>query len=115
MNFEPKSIYNSGSQPGVRVPLGVRAKVTGGTQKLKKCSKEAILGRIFDLGVREGHIILILGYTEGTILIWGYAGTKRLRTPDLELSFYRKFTVLPVNYFYRFTSKFTFLPVNLPF
>ncbi len=92
--------YNSGSQPGVRAKVtggtrkghrgyaqrsqGVRAKVTGGTQKLKKCSIEAILGRIFDLGVREGHIILILGYAEGTILIWGYAGTKRLRTPALQ-------------------------------
>jgi hypothetical protein len=64
--------------------LGIRAKVTGGTQKLKKCSKEALFGRIFDLGVREGLIFLIWGYPEGTILIWGYAGTKRLRTPGLE-------------------------------
>jgi hypothetical protein len=58
-------LYSSGSQPGVRVPLGVRDKVTGGTRNKKKRSKEALLGRIFDLGVREGHIILIWGYAEG--------------------------------------------------
>ncbi len=43
----------SGSQPGVRIPLGVREKVTGGTWNLKKCWKEGPLGRIFDLGVRK--------------------------------------------------------------
>ncbi len=57
--------YSSGSQPGVRVPLGVRERVSGGTRNSKKHSKEALLGRIFDLGVREGHAILIWGYAEG--------------------------------------------------
>ena len=37
-----------------------------GVRKIKKTrSKEALLGRIFDLGVREGHAILIWGYAEG--------------------------------------------------
>jgi hypothetical protein len=47
-----------GSQPGVH------EKGTGGTRNFKKCSKEALLGRISDLGLREGHIILIWGYAE---------------------------------------------------
>jgi hypothetical protein len=42
------------------------------------------------LGVREGDG----GTQRGTILIWGYASTKRLRTPGLEVrddfSFRRK-------------------------
>jgi hypothetical protein len=42
------------------------------------------LGRIFDLGVREGHIILIWGYAEGYSFD---LGVRRLRTPDLEHSF----------------------------
>ena len=62
--FLIKSVFRSGSQPGVHIPLGVREKVTGGTQNLKNHSKEALLGRIFDLGVRKGHIILIWGYAE---------------------------------------------------
>jgi hypothetical protein len=42
-----------------------REKVTEGKQNFKKMLKEALLGRIFDLGVRVGHIILIWGYPEG--------------------------------------------------
>jgi hypothetical protein len=48
-------------QPGMCVPLGVHVKLTGGTQNVKNHSKEAHLGRNFDLGVREGHTILIWG------------------------------------------------------
>jgi hypothetical protein len=43
-------LYNSGSQPGVRVPLGVREKLIGGTPNFKNHSKQAYLCRIFDLG-----------------------------------------------------------------
>jgi hypothetical protein len=48
--------YNSDSQPGVRIPLGVRKQITGGTQKDYMC-------RISYLGIHK----------EGTILNWGYA------------------------------------------
>ena len=44
------------------------------------------MGRIFDLGVREAHTILIWGYAEGFNFDLGYTGTKRLRTPGLEHS-----------------------------
>ncbi len=71
----------SGSQPGVRVPLGVLEKVTGGMQNLKKCSKEAFLGRIFDLGVREGHIIIIWGYAEGYSFDLGVRGYQKVENP----------------------------------
>jgi hypothetical protein len=57
-----------------------------GVRKIKKPSKDAYLGRIFDLGVCEGDTILILGHAEGKKLIWGYASTKSLRTPDLNKS-----------------------------
>jgi hypothetical protein len=60
------------------IPLGVREKVTGGKQnkntrknltegmqnKIKQ-PKETHLGRIFDLGVREGEPTQIWGYAEG--------------------------------------------------
>jgi hypothetical protein len=36
-----------------------------GIQNKKKRSKESLLGRIFDLGVRKGYTILIWGYAEG--------------------------------------------------
>ncbi len=65
---------------GTRTPRGTwggyrgYAKSPQGYAKFKKPHpNEAYLGRIFYLGVREGD----------TILIWGYASTKRLRTPDL--------------------------------
>jgi hypothetical protein len=45
--------------------LGVREKLTGGTPNLKNDSKQVYLGRIIDLGVREGDTILIWGYAEG--------------------------------------------------
>jgi hypothetical protein len=67
-------LYNSDSQPGVRVPLGVHEKLTGGALNFKNKSKQVYLGRIIDLGVREGV----------TTLIWGYVSTKRLRTPALQ-------------------------------
>jgi hypothetical protein len=69
------------SQPGVHVPLGVLEKVTGGTQNLKKCSKEAFLSRMFDLGVCEGHIILIWGYSEGYSYDLGVRGYQKVENP----------------------------------
>jgi hypothetical protein len=74
-------VYSSGSQPGVRVPLGVLEKVTGGTRNIKKCSKEAFMGRFFYLGVREGHIILIWGYTEGYNFDLGVRGYQKDENP----------------------------------
>ncbi len=58
--------------------------------KFKNRSKEALLGRIFDLGVRKGHTILIWGYAEGYNFDLGIrrAGTKRLRTPGLRYSIF---------------------------
>ncbi len=45
----------SGSQTGVRVPLGVRERLTGGTPNFKNYSKQGYLDRIFDLGgLRRG-------------------------------------------------------------
>jgi hypothetical protein len=56
-------VYVSGSQPGVRIPLGICEKLTGVTQN----SKNTHLGRILDLGVRHmpGVTILIWGFPEG--------------------------------------------------
>ncbi len=54
-----------GSQPGVRVPLGVREKLAGGTPNFKNHSKQIFWGRIFDLGECEGGTVLIWGYAEG--------------------------------------------------
>ncbi len=76
-------LYDSGSQPGVCVPIEVREELIGGTQNVKTHSKEAHLGRIFDLGVCKKDTALIWGCAEETFLIWGYASTKRLRTPAL--------------------------------
>ncbi len=39
---------------------------------------------MFDVGVRKGNIILI-STQRVTILIWGYEGTKRWRTPGVGL------------------------------
>ncbi len=64
-SLESRIVWISGSQPGVRVPLGVHEKLTGGTPNLKNNSKQVYLGRIIDLGVRKGGTILIWGYTEG--------------------------------------------------
>ncbi len=49
---------------GTRTLRGTREDHTG-YAKFKKCSKEALLDRSFDLGVRKGHTILIWGYSEG--------------------------------------------------
>jgi hypothetical protein len=54
-------VKNSRSQPGVRVPLWVREKLTLGMQNVKNHSQKAHLGRIFDLGVYKKDTTLILG------------------------------------------------------
>jgi hypothetical protein len=74
-------IYSSGSQPRVRVPLGVREKVTGGMQNKKKNSKEALLDRIYDLGVCKGHTILIWGYAKGYNFDLGVRGYQKVENP----------------------------------
>ena len=48
---------------------------------LKNNSKEALLGRIFDLGVREGHTILIWGYAEGYKFALGVRGYQKVENP----------------------------------
>jgi hypothetical protein len=73
--------YCSGSQPGVRIPLGVHEKTTGGTQNSKNSSKEALLGIIFDLEVRKGHTILIWGYAEGYNIDLGVHGYQKVENP----------------------------------
>ncbi len=65
--------YTSGSQPGVRVPLGVSEKLTGVHQILKTSQNKYIWVELLVWGVRKGD----------TTLIWGYVSTKRLRTPAL--------------------------------
>ena len=76
---------------GVREqPTGVREQPTGNAKFKKPHPNEAYLGRIFYLGVREGDG----GTQRGTILIWGYGSTKRLRTPDLKHYFLTKMFVL---------------------
>ncbi len=57
--------------------------VTGGSQNFKNRSKEAFLGRIFYLGVRKGHIILIWGYAEGYNL--GVRGYEKVENPAVKL------------------------------
>ena len=74
-NLNKNINYSSGSQPGVR------GKVKGGTQNLKKCSKEALLGTIFYLGVCEGHIILIWGYAEGYNFDFWVRGYQKFENP----------------------------------
>jgi hypothetical protein len=71
---------------GTRTPRGTWGGYRGyanspqGYAKFKKPHpNEAYLGRIFYFGVREGDG----GTQRGTILIWGYSSTKRLRTPGL--------------------------------
>jgi len=53
-------------------------------QNVKFHSKEAHLGRIFDLGVRKKDTTLVWGYAEEIFLIRGYASTKKLRTPGID-------------------------------
>jgi hypothetical protein len=53
---------------------------------LKNNSKEALLGRIFDLGVREGHTILIWGYAEGYNFDLGVRGYQKVENPCSILS-----------------------------
>jgi hypothetical protein len=72
---------------GTRTPRGTWGGYRGYAKSPQGCAKfkkphpnEAYLGRIFYLGVREGDG----GTQRGTILIWGYASTKRLRTPVLD-------------------------------
>jgi hypothetical protein len=52
-------------KPGVCMPLGVGEKFALGKQNFKNLSKDAYLGRIFDIGgVHKGDPILIWGYAE---------------------------------------------------
>ncbi len=76
-------IQTSGSQPGVRVPLGVSEKLTEGMPNFENHSKQVNLGRIFDLVVTPRGYNFDLGVRRGgKILLRGYTSTKRLRTPD---------------------------------
>jgi hypothetical protein len=55
-----------------------------GVRQIKKYSKQVHLGRILDLGGTQRGYKFDLGVRRGdTILIWGYASTKRLRTPGV--------------------------------
>jgi hypothetical protein len=55
---------------------------TQGVCKIKKkCSKEALVGRIFDLGVREGHTILVWGYAEGYSFDLGVCRYQKVENP----------------------------------
>ncbi len=59
-----------------------------GYAKLKKNhSNEAYFNRFYYLGVATSIQILIGGTQTGTIFIWGYMSTKRLRTLGLEQCF----------------------------
>jgi hypothetical protein len=57
--------YISGSQPGVRVPLGVHEKLTGGTPNKKTLKNMFIWVGLLIWGVCEGDTVLIWGYAEG--------------------------------------------------
>jgi hypothetical protein len=92
--------WGSGSQPGVHVPLGVREKLTGGTQNKKtlkrisqkvckikkKHPKDTHLGKILDLGVRKGEPTLILGYAECENVDLGVRGYQKVENPCPEVS-----------------------------
>ncbi len=59
-----------------------------GVRKIKKKrSKEDILGRILDLGVRKGHTILIWGYAEGYNFNLGVRGYQKFESPWLKSNF----------------------------
>ncbi len=70
-----------GSRIMVSIVLGVHEKDTGGMQNFKKCSKEALLGRIFNLGVGKEHTILIWGYAEGYNFDLGVLGYQKVENP----------------------------------
>jgi hypothetical protein len=53
----------------------------------KKRSKEDLLGTILDLGVREGHTILIWGYAEGYNFDLGVRGYQKVENPWLKSNF----------------------------
>ncbi len=63
--------YSSGSQPGVRVPLGVREKLTGGTPNFEKHSKQVHLGTIFDFGGTQRGYNFDLGVHRGVQSLLG--------------------------------------------
>ncbi len=84
-------LYCSGSQPGVLVPLGVREEATGGTQRAHRGTKNSknltqmklIWVEFLIWGYVKGIHFWFGGTQRGTILIWGYTSTKRLRAPAL--------------------------------
>jgi hypothetical protein len=58
-----------------------------GVRKIKKKPQKKLIWVEFLIwGVCEGDTILILEHAEEKKLIWGYASTKSLRTPDLNKS-----------------------------
>ncbi len=53
-----------------------------GVRKIKKKnSKEALLGRIYDLGVCKGHTILIWAYAKGYNFDLGVGGYQKVENP----------------------------------
>ncbi len=78
-------LETSGSQPGVRVSLGVLREAHRGCAKLiKTAQKKPFWVEFLIWGYAKGIQFWFGGTQRGAILIWGYAGTKRLRTPALD-------------------------------
>ncbi len=65
--------------------------------KTKKHSKEAHLGRIFDLGVQEGDAILIWGYAEGYNFDFGVRKYQKVENPCINQL--KTVSVIPLNEF----------------
>jgi hypothetical protein len=81
-------VYSSDSQPGVRVPPWVRDQATVVTQNLKSPQNKPIpVFYLYKIGHQWWYggmqSVKTLFRQRGKIMIWGYASTKRLRTPGL--------------------------------
>ncbi len=86
---------SSGSQPGVRIPPGVRNQFAGGMQHLKSTQNKPILVfylyktwyqwvDLIPMGVRKKLQSCLGGTPKSNFTILGYAGMKRLRMPGIE-------------------------------
>ncbi len=78
---------------GYRYTQGYLRRSQGVPKIKKKSSKEARLGRFFDLGVREGHITLICGYAEVYNLYLGVCGYQNVESPCCKVFCQKKFAV----------------------
>ena len=75
------STWGTGTPGGTQAGLRGYA---GSSKSVNKIKSIQIKCEIVYLGVCKRGKVTIRGYAEQEILIWGYASTKRLRTPVLK-------------------------------